>query len=280
MTAPPAPANEPKPTAAKPTFLSVDEASDCLHRGTGKGVKIAVLDSGIDLSHPKLEGLELVDDLAVVEKGPSLDVVESNGIDMYGHGTAIAYLIRSVAPEAQIGSIRVLGERLNSRTAIIQEGACQALDRGYHILNCSFGCGIEEHILRYKSWIDKAYLNGVHIIAACNNVDFARPEWPGYFPTVMTANFCRSHDSHSFYYRRGNLVEFAAPGEDIEVPWLGGAMKQVTGSSYATPQIAGLLARLLSERPGLEPLEAKALMQRLAMTWSDELAGPNEKPLF
>lgn len=262
------------------TFLSVEEARTCLRNGTGKGVKIAVLDSGIDLSHPKLEGLALVDDLAIVEKGPSLTVVEGNGMDLYGHGTAIAHLIRSVAPSAEIGSIRVLGERLNSRTAIIQEGARQALDRGYHILNCSFGCGIEEHILRYKTWIDEAFLKGVHIIAACNNVDFARPEWPGYFPTVLTANFCRSEDEQSFYYREGHLVEFAAPGENLEVPWLGGAMKKVTGSSYATPQIAGLLARLLSERPGLEPLEAKALMQRLATGWSEDLAGPNEKSLF
>lgn len=262
------------------TFLGVEEARDCLKRGTGKGIKIAVLDSGIDLSHPKLEGLELVDDLAIVEKGPSLTVVDSNGVDMYGHGTAIAYLIRSVAPEAEIGSIRVLGERLNSRTAIIQEGARQALDRGYHILNCSFGCGIEEHILRYKVWIDEAFLKGVHIIAACNNVDFARPEWPGYFPTVLTANFCRGQEEQGFYYRPGHLVEFAAPGEDLDVPWLSGAMKKVTGSSYATPQIAGMLARLLSERPGLEPLEAKAIMQRLADYWTDDMAGPNEKPLF
>lgn len=267
-----------------PALLSMEQARECLHKGTGRGVKIAVMDSGVDTGHAALKGLTLADDIAVIEHGHSLTVVEGCATDLYGHGTAIAHLIRRLAPEAEIGSIRVLGERLNSRTAIIEEGARQALDRGYHILNCSFGCGIAEHVLKYKSWIDEAYLKGVHIVSACNNIDFSRPEWPGHFPTVLTANFCRGNTPDAqeglFYYRKGDLVEFAAPAEEIEVPWLGGGQKKVTGSSYAAPQIAAVLARLLSAAPELEPLEAKALMHRLARPWTDAVAGSNVQPLF
>lgn len=244
--------------------ITIDQARETLRIGTGKGVKIAVIDSGIDTSHPALQGLKLADDIAVVDKGHYLDVIPGDGIDLYGHGTAIAHIIRTIAPEAEIGSIRVLGERLNSRTATIQEGARQALDRGYHILNCSFGCGIQEHILQYKAWIDEAYLKGVHIVAACNNTDFQKPEWPGYFPTVFTVNFCNTTALDQFFYQPGFLVEFAARGEDVEVPWIGGGYKKVTGTSYATPHVAAILARLVGKFPQINPLEAKALMQRLA----------------
>jgi subtilisin len=267
-----------------PALLSVERARELIKRGSGHGVKIAVVDSGVDTSHPDLAGLRLADDIAVVEHGHSLRIIEGCGTDLYGHGTAISSIIRRLAPEAEIGSIRVLGERLNSRTAIIQEGVRQALDRGYHILNCSFGCGIEDHILKYKVWIDEAYLKGVHIVAACNNIDFSRPEWPGYFPTVLTVNFCRGNafdtENGRFYYRPGNLVEFAAPGEEMEVPWVGGGYKKVTGSSYATPQVAGLLARLVGLAPELGPLEAKAFMHYLASPWKESLAGANVQSLF
>ena len=70
--------------------------------------------------------------------------------DLFGHGTAIAAIIRRIAPEAEIGSFRVLGESLDSRTVIIREGVRQAIERGYHVLNCSFGCGVLEHIFQYK----------------------------------------------------------------------------------------------------------------------------------
>jgi subtilisin family serine protease len=265
------------------TWPTLDEARSFLRNNTGRGVKIAVLDSGIDASHPMLEGLTLADDLAVLDDGLRLKTVEGQGKDVFGHGTAIAGIIRRVAPEAEIGSFRVLGEQLRSRTLIIREGVRLALERGYHILNCSFGCGREDHVLHYKDWIDEAYLRGRHIVAACNNQDFMKREWPGHFPTVITVNFgaagtgkspedgSRGRSPHpaeqvndELLYRSGNLVEFIAPGQDIVVAWLAGAIKKVTGSSFAAPHVAGLLARLISGCPALSPLHTKTLLQKLA----------------
>src|SRR5205085_7861869 len=157
--------------------------------GTGKGIKVAILDSGIEASHPLLKQTALADDLAVIDDGLQLKTIPGSGRDLFGHGTAIAAIIRQVAPEAQLGSFRVLGEQLRSRTAIICEGVRQALERGYQVLNCSFGCGREDQVLQYKDWIDEAYLRGRHIVAACNNVQFMKREWPGHFPTVITVNF-------------------------------------------------------------------------------------------
>ena len=258
-------------------WITPAEAMAAIRCGRGRGVKIAVLDSGVEASHPALEGLELLDDIAVVEDGMKLKVAAGEGRDLYGHGTAVAGIIRATAPEAEIGSIRVLGESLAARTAIILEGARQAIERGYHIINCSLGCGVPEHVLKYKCWVDEAYLRGVHVVAACNNTDSARPEWPGFFTSVLTVNMARTATDGELFYKPGHLVEFAARGVDVEVPWSGGGIKKVTGSSFAAPRVTGMLACMLSEAPKITPLQAKALFHRLARPWTQELSAPNER---
>jgi subtilisin len=246
---------------------TAEQARSFLHSGKGANIKIAVLDSGIEASHPLLRGVTLSDDVAIVEQAHQIATVPGEGRDVYGHGTAIAGIIRELAPEAEIGSFRVLGEHLRARTLIIREGVRQALERGYHILNCSFGCGREDQVLIYKDWIDEAYNLGRHIVASCNNEDFLKREWPGHFPSVTTVSFTECPDAQEFFCRLGQLVEFAARGQDIEVAWLGGEQKKVTGSSFAAPHISALLARLLSRCPSLTPLQAKSLLHTLAAPW-------------
>ena len=255
---------EPRLNSPANPWLTLEQASVALTSGRGRGVRIAVLDTGVDATHPRLEGLTLRDDLAVVDEGVQLRVVPGEGADAFGHGTAIAGVLRQLAPEAEIGSFRVLGPHLRARTSAICEGVKLAIERGYHILNCSFGCSRADQVLLYKEWIDDAYVKGRHIVAACNNSDFNKREWPGHFPTVLTVNFTHGDALETLFHRPGSLVEFAARGQDIEVPWVGGGIKRVTGSSFAVPHVAGLLARLLSAHPELPPLEAKSLLKRLA----------------
>jgi len=257
------------------TWITPEEAIAAIGRGQGKGIRVAVLDSGIEAHHPALGGLELADDIAIVADRMKLKQVSGDGRDLFGHGTAIASIIRATAPEAEIGSFRVLGEALSSRTAIILEGARLAIEKGYNILNCSLGCGVPEHVLRYKDWVDEAYVKGVHVVAACNNSDFTRPEWPAFFTSVLTVNMARTEKDSDLYYRPGHLVEFAAAGVDVDVAWSGGAIKKVTGSSFAAPRVTGMLACLLSEQPGIPPLQAKALFHRLARPWTQSLGAFN-----
>ncbi len=258
------------------TWLNPEEAAAAIRQGRGKGVRVAILDSGVEVSHPALGGLVLRDDVAIVEDGLKLKNVAGRGIDLFGHGTAVAGILRRTAPDVEIGSFRVLGESLGARTAIIVEGARLAIERGYHILNCSLGCSIPEHVLKYKNWVDEAYLQGVHVVAACNNHDFARPEWPGFFTSVLTVNMARTDQDGEVYYKPGHLVEFAARGVDVEVPWRDGTTKKVTGSSFAAPRVAGMLACLLSEVPGIPPLHAKSLFHRLAQPWTRDIIPPND----
>ena len=255
--------------ADSPTIL-FDEARlaaarEALRTGTGSGVRIAVLDSGVETAHAALRGIQLNDDVAFERDGSFMKVVEGTG-DAMGHGTGVAWIIRSLAPEAEIGSFRVLDGDLKSRTTIVWEAARAAMQRGYHILNCSFGCiGDPRFVMPYKEWTDEAYTRGVHIVAACNNDDAATREWPGWFPSVITVNLA-SMDEGVWRHREGSLVEFTAHGHDVRVPWRDGGWKVVTGSSYAAPRLTGWLARLLSVCPELRVDEAKALLRRLAAT--------------
>jgi len=255
-------------------WIDLKAAKRALAEGTGKGIRVAVIDSGVEFTHPKL-GITLVDDLAVVAEGHKLRLVKGGGKDAFGHGTAVTGVIRELAPQAKIGSIRVLGHDNTSRTSIIQRAAQEALDRGYRIINCSFGCGAENQVLQYKSWVDEAYLKGVHVIAACDNMDFSKTEWPAYFPSVIAVNMAETDDGNIFYYQRDTLVEFAARGVNVTVPWAGGGEKVVTGSSFAAPRLTGMLARLLSEHPDTTPLEAKSIFHKIALPWITKVAAQN-----
>jgi subtilisin family serine protease len=261
---------------ARTPWMTVEAARTALAEGRGAGVRIAVIDSGIEVNHPSLKGIQLGDDLHIVDNGIQIDVVEGDGTDIYGHGTAVASIIREVAPEVEIASFRVLGPRRNSRTAIIREGVRQAIDRGYQILNCSFGCAIQEHIFQYKDWIDESYLKGIHVVAACSNLDFRSQEWPGSFPSVVTVNMAASKRKDCLYYKPGYLVEFAARGVNVTAAWRDGQTREVTGSSFAAPLVAALLARLLSAAPELDPMQAKALLRQVAEDWNTDIRASNE----
>ena len=76
--------------------LKLEEARKALTNGTGKGVRIAVLDSGIEIGHPELVSLRLIDDLHVVDSGIQIEVKSGDGTDIFGHGTAIAGTIGAV----------------------------------------------------------------------------------------------------------------------------------------------------------------------------------------
>ena len=229
--------------------------------GRGRGVRIALLDSGVETAHPALAKLRLADDLVFFARDGRIVCEPGDGTDPYGHGTAVAGIIHELAPEAELGSFRVLGPQLASRTGIASAAAREALARGYHILNCSFGCGISAHIHLYKAWVDLAWTEGAHVVAACNNLDPAQAEWPAHLLPAIGVNMTAAAPPDGLVVMPGQFIEFAALGVDVTVPWCGGGFRQMTGSSLAAPRVTGLLARLLSVFPGLGPAQVRALLQ-------------------
>lgn len=257
------------------SVLQLDAPRAALRSGDGAGVRVAVLDTGIESSHPALHGLVLRDDVILQGDGPRITVSDGAGEDAYGHGTAIAGIIHDIAPRAEIGSFRVLGADLASRSVIIAAGARLAMERGYQILNCSFGCrGDSAFVLPFKDWVDDAYLRHVHIVSACSNVDIDRREWPSHFPTVVSVNMART-DVGVFHHLPGHLVEFATGGQGVRAAWIGGGTRNVTGSSYAAPVMSALLARMLSRTGPMHPVVAKSVLRELAQPWQADVAARN-----
>lgn len=238
-------------------WISPDEARLALARGKGAGVRVAILDSGIEIGHPDFQGRQLSDDLAVGLNG----VTEGQGVDIYGHGTALASIIWRLAPEVEIGSFRVLGANLGARSTLVARAAEQAISLGYHILNCSFACGVTGHLALYKTWTDCASLEGVHVVAASGSRGAA--EWPAHLSSVLGVD-CAVDANELLGRRTGGLVEFVAPGAEIDVAWKDGGRRLMTGSSFAAAHVTGLLARLLSEHPIRDPQLIKAVLRRLA----------------
>lgn len=251
-------------------WLDRGKVLKALREGDGAGVKLAVIDSGIEVSHPALEGLVLEDDWAISDIAGVMKEREGLGLDVFGHGTAVASLVRQFAPGAMVGSFRVLSASNGSRNHLIRAGVLKAIERGYRILNCSFGCRDDDgkHAMTYKDWVDRAYLAGVHVVTACNNEDFGHQEWPGFFSTCINVNMAAGI-GQGFTYRPDHLVEFAATGVDLELPWKNGTYKRARGSSFAAPVVAAYLARLIAAFPSLSVIQAKALLQHYGEEWRD-----------
>ena len=247
------------------SWITPEQAAAAMRSGSGRGIRIAVLDSGVEWGHAALRDIKAADDLVIEENEGALEAKPGNRTDVFGHGTAVAGILHEVAPEAEIGSIRVLDVRNQSQSEMICFGARIAMERGYHILNCSFGARLKSQVLMFKDWVDDAYLAGIHVVAACNNEDFRKPEWPGDFTSVLTVNMLATPDREMIFRNPpGALVEFAALGVNVDVPWKDGLRREATGSSFAAPRAAGLLARILSVFPKLTPLQAKCLLQEIA----------------
>lgn len=261
-------------------WINPSQARESLNSGSGKGIKVAILDSGIELSHAALRHLRLVDDVAFELSGSVLKASPGWGVDVSGHGTAIAFVLKRAAPDVQLGSFRVLDHNVKSVPYIVEEAAYIAIERGYNVLSCSFGMRAKsENIDRFKPWIDAAYRRGVHVVSGCNNQYFRAPEYPGHFSSVVTVNMARTESDDVFFRwdTQGNhMVEFAARGVALTLPWKDGIWESCTGSSFAAPHVAGLLARLLSCYPRLKPPVAKALLQEIATPWPPTATAPNE----
>jgi subtilisin len=229
----------------------------------GAGVKVAVIDSGIDGSHPKVGG---VNGGAVVELDPDSEegtrVVEGRHEDLFGHGTACAGIIRAVAPGCELYSVRVLGSRLTGKGVVFARGLRWAIEQGMNVVNLSLSTGKRDYYSMFHELVDVAYFRHVMLVCAVNNVP--GPTYPSEYSSVFSVAAHEGKDPFSFDYNPLPPVEFGAPGIDIDVAWTEGSTITATGNSFAAPHIAGLVARISSKHRGLTPFQMKTILHAVA----------------
>jgi subtilisin family serine protease len=233
---------------------------------TGAGVKVAIIDSGVDADHPLVQG---VAGGVVLEHDPDVDgeVTYEEGPhgDLFGHGTACAGIIKKVAPECEIYSIRVLGKLLTGKSIVFAAGIRWAIENGMHVVNMSLSTGQKDYFGMFHQLADLAYFRNVALVCAINNTPpkFG-PSYPSEYSSVFSVAAHDGKDPFGFDYNPNPPVEFGAPGINIEVAWADMGTTDGIGNSFAAPHIAGLVARILSKHPGLTPFQIKTILHSIA----------------
>ncbi len=241
--------------------------------GSGRGVRVAVVDSGVDADHPLVGRIA---DAVVIDRDES----QPSGVrftsgphdDLYGHGTACAAIIKGLAPDAEIVSVRVLGTDLKGSAAAFAEGLDWCIANRIDIINLSMSTAADRWAEPFWELVDRATYRGILLVAAMNNE--RKRTIPSEMAGVFSVACGPGTDRERIWCNSDGPAEWGAAGIDVEVAWMGGSTIRTTGNSFAAPVIAGHLARLRGAHPGITPWQAKTVLAQLAENAPIRSGGP------
>jgi len=225
---------------------------------------VAVLDTGVDLTHPDLvdnlvEGFNLIDP----KKPPQ---------DDHGHGTMIAGVlgasgknpngITGILKQVRIMPIKVMRNDGKGGSADVAKGIRLAVDEGADIVLLSLGDWNYSSLI--QEVVNYAESKRVLVVSATgNNMDFVN--YPAALPTVLGVGAVDTLDRVETYSNKGQEVDVVAPGSVIYTTVLGGGYDTRSGTSLAAPQVAGLAGLILSKYPDFTPAQVRNLIRYSAV---------------
>lgn len=228
---------------------------------TGEGVRVAIIDSGIEADHPDLDdsvkgGVIVEYDEGGEDRTPV--VPDDSPRDLFGHGTACAGIIHSLAPQAELYSVRVLGKDLTGKALQFARGLRWAIENDMQVINLSLSTSKYSYFALFHKLADQAYFENAMLISAVNNIP--APSYPSLYSSVISVAAHEGKDPFIYYYNPAPPVEFGAPGIDLKVSWIDGGSSTITGNSFAAPHIAGLVTLIRSKHPDLTPFQVKTVL--------------------
>jgi thermitase len=226
----------------------------------GAGIKVAVIDTGVDLSHPALannlapssEWRDYVDNDTVPNDEASIN---SSLGTAYGHGTAVSGIILQIAPKATILPLRVLDPKGKGNLDNVVKAIDHAILNGVQIINLSLGSVKPNFSLSQE--IAYAKTKGIYVIAAAGNngqganypaKDSYQDKMSGFLFGVGSVD---AKEALSSFSARGEGVLAFAPGEQVYTLYPSNRVTYATGTSFATPLVAGAFALAMSELPNV-----------------------------
>ncbi len=227
---------------------------------TGRGVRVAVVDSGIEADHPAVHG-RVAGAVGVEYDGRTksgVRYVEEKPFDPAGHGTACAGIICALAPEVELYAVRVLGRDMTGRAMQFAGGLRWAIEHGMHVVNLSLSTSKQDYYGLFHEIADEAYFKNVILVSAVNNIP--APSYPSLYSSVISVAASESQDAFNYYYNPSPPVEFGAPGIDVRVAWNNHSYIVATGNSFAAPHIAAIAALIRSKHPELTPFQIKTVL--------------------
>jgi subtilisin family serine protease len=225
----------------------------------GRGVRVAVIDSGVHAKHPHVESV--AGGVGIGEDGS----FSSDFVDRLGHGTAVAAAIREKAPGASLYAVRVFGASLVTSVTTLLAAIDWAVTSRMHIVNLSLGTSEGQHEPAFRAAVDRATAAGVLIVAARDDQGI---RWfPGSLPGVVSVRADADCPRDAFRVdREPNAVVFRASPFPRPIPHMP-QEQNLNGISFAVANITGFLARRL------EPNHARyTLAEALRVLTPDSVA--------
>lgn len=251
------------PTVSAVPLLDRITPEDAWGGSTGKGVRVAVIDSGVENTHPAIAGSVVAWCEPRLEEDGSVSYSFEPHDDAFGHGTACAGIIRSHAPDVEFVSVRVLGARLSGKGVVFAAGLRWAIEQGVSVANLSLGTTVKDFREALHDLADLAAFRNVLLVTAANNMPV--PSFPSMYAAVISVAATEATQAEDdLLYNPAPPVDFGAPGINVPVAWLQGGTMTVMGNSFAAPQVAGLSARILAKHPGLTPWQVKTVLRAVS----------------
>jgi subtilisin family serine protease len=223
---------------------------------TGAGVRVCILDSGVEFDHPQVGRVDGA--VFVTVDGEETTVAEDTVGDECGHGTACAGIVRALAPECELWSVRVLGAGYTGSGDALLAGLRWAVEQGFDVVNMSLSTTKRKFAEVLHELADSAYFGRTTLVASAHNMPVESYPWR--FSSVISVGSHEDSDPLVFYANPNPPVEFFARGIDVRVAWLGGSTIRCTGNSFATPHLSGICALLRSKHPELTPFQLKSIL--------------------
>jgi subtilisin family serine protease len=237
-------------------------ANSAWQSATGAGTIIAILDTGVDASHPDLAG-QLV---------PGWNMYDNNAdtSDVYGHGTPVAGTaaaagnnatgVASVSWGARIMPVRIAGPDGYASLSTIAQGLTWAVDNGARVANISYSASGSSTV---RSAADKMRAKGGVVVVSAGNTGAATNGTQSDSLIVVSAT--GSTDARASWSSYGADVDLAAPGVNIYTTARGGSYANKNGTSFAAPVVAGVAALIKSLRPDFTAAQIEAALTSTAL---------------
>ena len=223
---------------------------------TGEGARVCILDSGVAQDNTRPGPLAGSFMITTGSRGEPVVTPDDVG-DTYGHGTACASIIRRVAPECSVTSMKVLGAGYGAGSTLLA-GLAWAIEQRFDVINLSLSTRHERFAARMRELVDEAYFRGIVVVAAAHN---SRVEsYPWRLSSVVSVGSHQVEDENVLYYNSSPPVEFLAAGRNVRATGLDGADRYWSGNSFAAPLVAGRCALIKSEHPDFTPVQVKCAL--------------------
>src|SRR6476659_3627336 len=228
---------------------------------TGKGVRVCILDSGVDAEHPLVGRVQQSVAVSLGPDGEAVVADDTEG-DLCGHGTACAGIVRSIAPDCELTSVRVLGAGFTGSGDILLAGLRWAVEQGFDVVNMSLSTTKRQFAGILHELTDRAYFRRTVLVASAHNMPVESYPWR--FSSVISVGSHEEQDPKTFFYNPSPPVEFFARGVNVDVAWIGGATVRSSGNSFATPHMSGICTLILAKHPELTPFQLKSVLYLIA----------------